>query len=329
MRVVQLEAFGGPEGLRLADVPDPGPRAGEVLVAIEAAALNRRDLWIRITEGRCELPCVLGSDAAGCVIALGDEVSGVEVGEEVVINPALGWGDREDAPQRGWEILGVPRQGTYAEFIAVPGENVHRMPAGLTWHEAAALPLAGLTAWRSLVTRGRVEAGMDVLVTGAGSGVATFLIQIASAHGASVVVTSSSEEKIGRAVEVGAERGVLYTSEDWPEQVGRVDLIVDSAGAPVLERAFRCLRPGGTIVNFGDTAGETATIDIGELYWEQFSVLGSTMGSPREFEELLAHVETASWRPTIDSVFPLASAADAHARLDAADRFGKIVLQVG
>ena len=328
MRVVQLEAFGGPGGLRVAEIADPVPHPGEVLVEIEAAALNRRDLWIRVSEGRCPLPCVLGSDAAGRIVALGEGVRGLDVGDEVVINPALGWGDREDAPRAGWEILGVPHQGTYAELVAVPSENVHHKPERLSWQEAASLPLAGLTAWRALVTRGHVEEGMIVLITGAGSGVATFLIQMARAHGARVRVTSSSEHKITRAQDLGAERGVLYTHDDWPEQVGLVDLIIDSAGAPVLERAFRCLRPGGTVVNFGDTAGDFATIDVGKLYWEQFNVLGSTMGSPREFEQLIAHVDAASWNPVIDSVFPLELAAQAHSRLDTSDRFGKIVLQV-
>jgi zinc-binding alcohol dehydrogenase/oxidoreductase len=328
MKVVQLEAFGGPEGLQMAEIADPAPRPGEVLVEIEAAALNRRDLWIRVSEGRCALPCVLGSDAAGRIASLGEGVRGVNVGDEVVIDPALGWGDREDAPQAGWEILGVPHQGTYAELVAVPSANIHHKPERLSWHEAASLPLAGLTAWRALVTRGHVEDGMAVLITGAGSGVATFLVQIARAHGARVLVTSSSEEKISRAADLGAERGVLYTHDDWPEQVGFVDLIIDSAGAPVLEHAFRCLRPGGTVVSFGDTSGDFATIDVGKLYWDQLNVLGSTMGSPREFEQLIAHVDAASWNPVIDSVFPLESAALAHSRLDAVDRFGKIVLQV-
>jgi zinc-binding alcohol dehydrogenase/oxidoreductase len=329
MRAVQLEAFGGPEGLRAVEIPDPSPAPGEILVALETAALNRRDLWIRITPGRCELPAVLGSDGAGRIVALGEGVDGVAIGSEVVINPSVNWGGREDAPGAGWEILGVPRQGTYAELIAVPADLIRPRPTTLSWEESAALPLAGLTAWRALVTRGRVAAGMRVLITGAGSGVATFLVQIARAHGARVLVTSSRHEKIDHAIDIGAERGVLYTDPDWPEQVGEVDLIVDSSGAPALEKGLRCLRPGGTLVNFGDTARDVAQLGVGDLYWRQVNVLGTTMGSPREFDALLAHVATGAWKPVVDSVFPLEQTDRAHARLDDPDRFGKVVLQIG
>ncbi|MGZ4430206.1 MAG: zinc-binding dehydrogenase [Gaiellales bacterium] len=329
MRAVQLEAFGGPEGLRPVEIPDPSPGPGEVVIALETAALNRRDLWIRITPGRCELPAVLGSDGAGRVTALGEGVDGIAVGSEVVINPSVHWGEREDAPGPGWEILGVPRQGTYAERIPVPADLIRPRPAILSWEESAALPLAGLTAWRALVTRGRVTAGMRVLITGAGSGVATFLIQIARAHGARVVVTSSRQEKIERAIDLGAERGVLYTDPEWPDQVGEVDLLVDSSGAPALEQGIRCLRSGGTLVNFGDTARDVARLNVGDLYWRQVNILGTTMGSPREFDALLAHVGTGAWKPVIDSVFPLEQTDRAHARLDDPDRFGKVVLQIG
>jgi zinc-binding alcohol dehydrogenase/oxidoreductase len=325
MRAVILHDHGGPEQLVPGEVPDPEPLAGEVVVDLVTAALNHRDVWQRTAPGNHG--AVLGSDGAGTVSALGDGVAGVEVGEQVVINPSVGWGDGEDAPAPGWAILGVPRQGTYAERIAIPAQCVRPRPRRLSWHESAALPLAGLTAWRALVTRGRVEAGMRVLVTGAGGGAATFLIQIAHALGADVIVTSSSDDTIGRAIELGAIRGVRYTDSDWPEQVGEVDLVVDSAGTPAWAGALRCLRRGGTLVSFGRTAGNTAEIDLPSLFYGQWNVLGTTMGSPREFDALLDHVEKADWRPVVDSVFPLEQAAAAHERLEQPGRFGKVVLE--
>jgi zinc-binding alcohol dehydrogenase/oxidoreductase len=326
MRAITLHTHGGPEALVPAQLPDPQPGAGEVVVDLVAAALNHRDVWQRTTPGN--EGAVLGSDGAGRISALGAGAAGVEVGDEVVINPSVGWGDREDAPADGWAILGVPRQGTYAERIAIPADHVRPRPARLTWHESAALPLAGLTAWRALVTRGGVARDARVLVTGAGGGAATFLIQIAHALGAEVIVTSSVPWKIDRAVELGASRGVLYTDPDWPAQVGEVDVAVDSAGGPAWEGIFRCLRTGGTLVSFGDTTRDTVEIGISELYFGQWNIHGTTMGSPREFDALLAHVDRAGWRPVVDSVHRLEDAAAAHERMGQPDRFGKVVLRV-
>jgi NADPH:quinone reductase-like Zn-dependent oxidoreductase len=325
MRAINLHTHGGPEQLVPAEIPDPAPLPDEVVVDLTAAALNRRDVWQRGAPGNDG--AVLGSDGAGRVSALGSDVSGVEIGDEVVINPSVGWGDAEDAPAEGWAILGVPRQGTSAERIACPAADVRPRPHELTWHESAALPLAGLTAWRALVTRGRVQPGMRVLVTGAGGGAATFLVQIARAFGAEVTVTSSSDQKIARSIELGAAHGVRYTDPGWPAQVGEVDLVVDSAGAPAWPGALDCLRRGGTLVSFGRTGGVSTELEIPRLFYGQWNLLGTTMGSPREFDQLLAHVRQARWRPVVDSVYPLDDAAAAHARLEQPDRFGKVVLE--
>jgi NADPH:quinone reductase-like Zn-dependent oxidoreductase len=317
VRAAIITGAGGPEVVRVEDVPDPVAGNGEVLVEISTAALNRRDVWIRTGE-RAQPGLILGSDAAGMTAA----------GEEVVIVPYLRWGDREDGPGPDGEILGVPHQGTHAELIAVPAANVRRRPARLSWEESAALPLAGLTAWRALVTRGGAGPGARVLVTGAGGGAATFLIQIAHALGAEVIVTSSAGWKIDRAVELGASAGVLYTDPEWPEQVGEIDIAVDSAGGVAWDGIFRCLRRGGTLVSFGDTTRETAAIEIAELFFGQWNIHGTTMGSPREFDALLAHVDRAGWRPVVDSVHRLEDAAQAHRRMLDDDRFGKVVLRV-
>jgi NADPH:quinone reductase-like Zn-dependent oxidoreductase len=328
MRAIVLSETGGPEVLRPAEVPDPDPGAGEVVVDLVASALNRRDVWIRTEPGRAALPVVPGSDGAGRVAAVGADVASVSPGDEVVINPSLFWGGSERVPGDDHQILGAPRDGTYAERVAVPAENVRPRPARLSWHEAASLPLAGLTAWRALVTRGELRAGETVLVPGAGSGVATFLVQIAAALGAEVVVTSSSEAKLRRARELGAHRGALYTERDWPERVGPVDLVVDGIGAPVWDGALASLRRGGRLVNFGDTARRPASVALSRFYFGQVDLRGTTMGSPREFDALLGHIGETAWSPVVDHVYPLERAAQAHRRLEEPDRFGKVVLEV-
>lgn len=327
MLAVELRAFGDPTGLVPVELPDPEPGPGEVCVDLVAAALNRRDWWIR-RGGKVSLPQVLGSDGAGIVSAVGTGVEGVAAGDEVVINPGLDWGEDEEAPGPSFRILGVPDQGTYAERVVVAAHQVRPRPRGLTWAESAALPLAGLTAWRATVTHAQAEPGRTILVPGAGGGVATFVIQIARELGARVLVTTSSEEKLERARALGAEGGALYTDPEWPERIGPVDAVVDSVGAACWPGALSCLKRGGRLVNFADTTGDRGEVDITRLYFEYQRIQGTTMGSPREFDALLAHVAGASWRPVVDAVFPLADAAGAHERLDAPDRFGKVVLAV-
>ena len=328
MLAVELQRFGPPDGLRLVELPEPVPGPDQVRVDLAAAALNRRDYWIRV-GGRAALPSVLGSDGAGVVSAIGEGVEGVREGDEVVINPSLDWGEREDAAGLAFRILGVPDQGTYAERIVVAAKQVRPKPRRLSWLEAAALPLAGLTAWRAVVTHACAGPGTTILVPGAGGGVAGLAVQIAAALGARVLVTSGSPQKLERARLLGAAGGADYCDPDWPDQVHPVDAVIDSVGAAVWPGALRALRPGGRLVNFGDTGGDQAQVDVDRLFFGQLRIQGTTMGSPREFDALLAHVERAEWRPVIDSVFALHDAAAAHARLESRDRFGKVVLAIG
>ena len=310
---------------------DPAPGAGEVLIKLRRAALNRRDRFLLADPAAVglELPSVIGSDGAGVVESVGEGVSGVEPGQEVVILPESNWGDREDAPGPDFELLGASTQGTHAELIVVAAENVYPRPQRLTWEESAALPLAGLTAWRALFKRGGLEPGQTVLITGASGGVSTYLIQIAAASGARVLVNSSSEEKIATAKELGAESGVNRNDEDWPKQIkklsdGGVDLAVDSSGH--WAQALKALRPGGTLAVFGRTVQENAELNVASTFFGQFSIHGTTMGSPREFQALLDHVEGADWRPNVDSVMPLGEIAGAYERLDSSERFGNVVI---
>jgi zinc-binding alcohol dehydrogenase/oxidoreductase len=333
VNAVVLRETGPPEVLRLDSAPDPEPGPGEVVVALRAAALNRRDIFLRKGIAPSPLPVIPGSDGAGVVRALGPGASGVEEGDEVVILPSLGWGGGEDAPEPGFRILGGPDDGTYAELIRIPAVNVRPRPARLSWEESAALPLAGLTAYRALVTRARIRPGETVLVLGIGGGVATIALLMARAAGCRVVVTSSSAEKLEAARDLGAAGGVDYTEGDWPAAVrelagGRgVDVVVDSVGTTWNDSAA-CLRPGGRLVVFGGTGGGKVEMAVRPVTMGQVSILGTTMGSPRDFAGMLAAVGHASWAPVIDSVRPLADAAEAHAREEAGHHFGKLVLSV-
>lgn len=333
MKAARLVRFGSPPAFELQEVQDPVPGPGEIAVALRAAALNRRDRWIWTSEGYCALPVTLGSDGAGTVAALGPGVTGFAPGDEVVIDATLNWGDSEERPTPEFDILGAPTEGTFAEQVVVPAANVARKPSRLSFEEAAALNLAGLTAWRATVTCAGVREGTTLLATGAGGGVQTFVVQIAAALGARVFVTSSTAEKIARTLELGAEAGVSYREPDWPRKLeeaagGPLDAAVDSYGGEALAGALSVLRWGGVAVSYGDTSRARLALDTTEIYWRWRRILGTTMGSPREYRALLAHVESASWRPVIDSVFPLEQLAAAAARLDAPDRFGKVALAI-
>jgi len=303
-------------------VADPVPGPGEAVVELEAAGLNRRDLLVRTGTYPFPLPLIPGSDGAG---------RRRDTGEEVVILPATGWGDREDAPGPDFQFVGGPLPGTYAELVALPEENLYAKPASYTWPEAAAFPLAALTAYRALFSRGGLHVGETVLVLGAGGGVSTFLVQLAVQAGARVLVTSSSDAKIERAKELGAEAGVNYaTTEDWPAAVaelGPVDLVLDSVGS-TWQQALDAVRPGGRVVVFGGTGGTEVTLQVRPFYFRQQSLNGTQLGSPRDFAALLRMLDDASWRPVIDSVHPLAEAEAALARMESGQHFGKLVLEI-
>lgn len=327
-------AFGDPPRFELHNVPDPVPGPGEAVVALCAAALNRRDPWVWTSPGYCSLPVTLGSDGAGVVAAVGDGVDAVAPGDEVVIDPTLNWGSDEDHPLPDFDILGAPTDGTFAEQVVVPAANLAPKPARLTWTEAAAINLAGLTAWRAAVTCAGAAPGRKLLVTGAGSGVSSFVIQIAAARGARVFVTTSTEAKLERARSLGAAGGASYRDPEWPERIialagEELDAAIDSYGGPSWEGALRTLRTGGTLVSFGDTSGPATTLTTAEVYWRWRTVRGTSMGSPREYRAMLAHVGAANWHPAIDNVFALEAIVDAARRLDAPDRFGKVVLCIG
>jgi len=305
--------------LRFETVADPVAGPGEVVVELKAAALNRRDLLVCNGTYPFPLPLVPGSDGAGVRR---------DTGAEVVIYPSLRWGHAEAAPGPDFQILGGPTDGTYAELVVVPEANVFPKPARLSWEEAASMSLAGLTAYRALFARGGLVTGETVLVLGAGSGVSTIVVQLASQAGARVLVTSSSDEKIERSRALGAESGVNYATSDWVtavKELGGADLVIDSVGS-TWPQSLECLRPGGRLVVFGATGGTEATLSVRPLYAGQHSLLGTLMGSPSDYEGFLSAIGRGSWRPVIDSVYPLAEAAAALQALEASAHFGKLVL---
>lgn len=333
MKAVVLRELGAPEQLRLEEVADPAPGPGEVVIRLAAAALNHRDAWIRhgLYAG-IKLPIILGSDGAGTVEGVGDGVDPSLAGTQVVINPSLGWGDDQRAQAATYRILGLPDDGTYAELVKVPAANVAAKPPALSWEEAAAIPLAGLTAYRALVTRARVMPGEMVLVTGIGGGVATLAMRIAQHLGARVFVTSGSDRKIELAVQAGASGGVNYKHESWGKELaalcpGGPDVVIDSAGKDTWPTLIDQIRPGGRIVTFGATTGSQTTVEVRRIFWKQISVLGTTMGTAAEFAAMV-QLFADGLKPIVDQVFPLSEAAASHQRMDQAEQFGKIVLKI-
>jgi len=264
MQAVVLREPGRAENLKLEEVPDPAPGAGDVVVRLKAAALNHRDVWIRSGTGAYaggfKQRVILGSDGAGEVRSVGSGGDPALVGRAVVINPSLDWGDDDAAQGPDFRILGLPDDGTYAQAIRVPARNVHPKPAALSFEEAAAVPLAALTAYRAVVSRARVQAGETVLVTGIGGGVSTFALQIAAHLGARVLVTSGSDAKLARAREMGAAGGANYRTQDWAREItaqcqGGPDVVIDSVGGETFAKSVEILKAGGRIATYGATTG--------------------------------------------------------------------------
>ena len=334
MQALQLDAIHQPMTLR--DVPTPTPGPGEILVRLHAAALNHRDVFIQAGKyAGIKLPCTLGSDGAGEVAAHGPGVSAEApaVGARVLLNPGLRWGDNPRVQARDFVVLGMPDPGTFAEYIVLPAQYVLPMPAHLSFEQGAALPLAGLTAYRAAFTRAQVQAGERVLVTGVGGGVALTAVQLCVARGAEVWVTSSAEEKIARACEHGAQGGINYNAENWVKTLtqqagGAFDVIIDSAGGAAFGPLLDAAAPGGRIVFFGGTLGNIPDVPPAKVFWKQLSILGSTMGTPQDFDDLLALVTEKGIVPVVDEVFPLAEGEAALRRLEAGAQFGKVVLKI-
>lgn len=314
---------------KLKDMQEPTANNGEVIVRLKTAGINRRDLGLLKRYGDNPEALIIGSDGAGIIESVGVGVTDFAEGDEVIINPALRWYSNSDAPPAEFDILGMPDHGTFAEKIALSAEQIERKPAHMSWEEAGGLGLPALTGYRALFTKGQLQQGQTLFIPGAGSGVATFLIQYAKNAGARVVVTSRSEEKRQHALRIGADRAIATESE-WVEELAgeTIDLVIDSVGGATFNRSLDVLKKGGRIVIFGATTSDNVDFNLRSFFYGQYQLFGSTMGSRDELRELLVHMEQYDTHPAVDQVFALDHAQEAFDYLASGKQFGKVVLRI-
>ncbi len=318
------------EDFDITQVPIPQLQEGEALIRIKAAALNHRDQWIREGKYPGITKNIFGSDGYGVVEKVHNKKEQSWVGEPVIIYPSVNWGPDTQVQSSDFEVLGIPTDGTFAEYIKMPVEHLYSAPSHLSETEAAALPLGGLTAYRAVAYKARIKEQEKVIVTGAGGGVAHFAIQFAHTLGAKVYATSSEAKKIDHAKELGAIAGVNYTSSDWKQkfkkQFGAVDAIIDSACGDQMNQLIDLLRPGGRLIFYGATLGKPSRLHVHKIFFKQLTLRGTTMGSPQDFKNMLALVRKHQLTPTIDSIRPIDEIADAFQKMKAGNQQGKLVV---
>lgn len=340
MKAVRIHEHGGVDVLRFEDAPDPVVNANEALIEVKACALNHLDLWIRMGVEKWNLafPLILGSDVSGIVRQVGALTSRIKPGDRVLLYPGVSCGQcefcwrGEDSACRSYSVLGVRHNGGYAQFVSSNEVNIFPIPSGLTFDEAAAVPLVFLTAWHMLVTRVNLRAGEDVLIIGAGSGVGSAAIQVAKLLGARVIAVAGSGAKIERALALGADEGVDHTRQSIKDEVRRitakrgVDVVFDHVGEAVWEDCFESLATLGRFVTCGVTSGASVALNLQSLFGRQRALYGSFMGGKWELSEVLKHIGRGALHAVIDSSFPLSEAAAAQTKLESRDFFGKILL---
>lgn len=331
MKAIVLESAENPVVYK--EVPKPALQPGEVLVQVKAASLNRRDYWITINKyAGIKYPTILGSDGAGIVTEAGSDTDRHWLGKEVIINPSNNWGDSPEYQGKDFKILGLPDDGTLAEYVKTGAQYLYEKPAHLNWEQAAALPLAGLTAFRALFTKGRARKGDKVLIIGVGSGTGTFVLQYAVAAGCQVFVTSGTGEKLAQAKQLGAAAGVNYKAQDWAEQLqelaGGFDVIIDSVLGEGFGKIPDLCNPGARIVTFGATAGDTPPLNGRKIYWKQLQLIGTTMGTQEDFKAMVNFVAKHQLTPVIDEVFTLADTKKAIDKMGNSSQFGKLAIRI-
>jgi NADPH:quinone reductase-like Zn-dependent oxidoreductase len=331
MKAILLESLHQPLQVKSVQVPEIS--SGEVLVRIHAAAFNHRDLWIQKGQyAGIIFPMIPGADGCGVVEKAASTDDKKWIGKEVIINPSINWGGNPKVQATDYVILGLPHHGTFAQYLKIESRLLCEKPAHLSFVEAASIPLAGLTAFRVLFTRARVQHGEKVLITGAGGGVALFAIQFAIAAGCEVYITSGSDEKIAKAVSLGAKGGVNYKKENWhkelQQQSGGFDAIVDSACGDNFAKLVDIAKPAGRIAFYGATLGAFNSGVPAKIFWKQLDILGSTMGNDVEFCEMVNFIIRHQIKPVVDSVWDLDKAQQAIEYLSKGEQFGKIVLSI-
>ncbi|MCF8429197.1 MAG: zinc-binding dehydrogenase [Bacteroidia bacterium] len=331
MRAIVLEELN--QKLAVKQVEIPAIADNEVLVNIKYAALNHRDVWIQKGQyGGIVLPIILGADGSGIVTNVGANVNPDWIGREVVINPSMNWGNNPRVQAKDYVILGTPHDGTFAEYVKVAAKLLHLKPSHLSFEQAAAIPLAGLTSFRATMKRAAAKAGENVLITGIGGGVALFCVQFAVAAGCNVYVTSGDDEKIAKAIALGAKGGVNYKNQNWDKELksmsGVFEAIVDSSGGDTFAKLVDLAKPAGRIAMYGATLGAFNSGVPAKIFWKQLDILGSTMGNDEEFTEMIAFINEHKIVPVIDEVFELAQTQTAIEKMSNGKQFGKIVLKI-
>ncbi len=331
MRAAFFLGKGSPLAIR--EVKKPKPNKDHVLIRLRNAAINHRDLWLFNEQSLPEkTEVILGSDGTGIIEEVGADIDPLLIGMEVIINPSHEWGNNAVVQGNTFKILGFPDNGTFSDYIVVPKKYVFEKPENLSFAEAAAYPLAGLTAYRALFSKARLRANEKVLITGIGGGTALCALQFAVQYKARVYVTSGSDEKIQSAIQLGASGGFNYRHDDWSakalQQSGGFDIVIDSAGGEQFAKLPELMLPGGRIVNFGRTGGDIPTLSPRLLFWKQLSILGTTMGTRDEFLSMLDFVESRKMKPVIDTHYPLENIHEAFERMKDQKQFGKIIIDI-
>ena len=322
------------QNLEIKDIPVPDVSDNEILININYASLNHRDLWIiKGAYSKIRLPVVPGSDAAGVVSEVGSNVTEFKSGDEVIINPGMNWGNEENFQSREFKITGMPDNGTMAEFISVDKKYVYKKPVHLDLASAAAIPLTGITAFRSVFKKAELKSSDCILIPGIGSGVSTFVLLFAVSTGARVFVTSGSYDKIVKAISLGAEAGVNYNDESWENKIfdlsgNEINVVIDGSGGNTISKCMDKINYGGRIVSYGATLGNVNDFPMARLFWKQLKILGSTMGSPDDFSEMLKYINEKNISPVVDKIFDLENITDAFERMNEGKQFGKIVIRI-
>lgn len=321
------------EGLKIEEIPTPQPDSHQVLVKISFAALNHRDQWIKIGQyAKIQLPAILGSDGCGEIVAVGSGENNYLLHKKVIINPNIGWGENPSYQDKNYQILGMPTQGTLAEYVCVAKDRIVLKPEYLTEEEAAALPLAGLTAYNALFNKGKASKGKNVLISGVGGGVAQFAFQFAVAAGCNVYVSSSKKDIISRCKKLGATEGTDYRDKEnmkqMASQAGGFDIIIDSAGGDGMNDLLAYLKPCGRYVFYGATKGLPSSLNLRMIFWNHLQVLGSTMGSDVDFNNMVDFCNNHALHPIIDTVIDWHDGTAAFDRMASGSQFGKIVLAI-
>ncbi|MER2226643.1 MAG: NAD(P)-dependent alcohol dehydrogenase [Carnobacterium sp.] len=329
MKALIHETGNGIKGLRIKEIESKKIDNKEVRIKVKTVGLNHRDLATINGRDETSNPLIIGSDCAGTISEIGKEVTMFKVGDDVIVNPSIGWLNNTPAPPDNFQILGNPMQGTFSEEFIINENFVALKPSYLTWEEAGVLSLGALTAYRALFTKGEVNDQQTILIPGIGGGVATNLLQFSKAVGAKVYVTSRSEEKLNKAKKIGAAKGI-NSKNDWEKELNgeKVDVVIESVGAATFNQSLKQLKKGGKLVLFGSSTGDIVDLNLREFFYGQYTLLGTTMGSREEYLEMLKFIESHSIKPVVDTTYDFDDYEMAFNRLEAAEQMGKIGIRI-